>query len=146
MIAALPDKWIRKAIYDRIHNIDVDYDGNVQTIPCFDERVSKGHPKYYILLTTQTADQTHNKCGDGWESSILIDIVTKFTGAGNQGSRLLADNIAQEVLTELDDLNLDPLSGLKINNIHITFPSDITSLTKTENVFRKLIRYELGIN
>lgn len=141
-MAVLPDKWVRKAIYDRIHNIDV----NENTIPCFDTRVSKGDPNYYILMTTQTSTENNTKCGKGWESSILLDVVTKYPVSGNIGSRLLADDIANEVLTELEDLNLDPLSGLKLNKIEVSFPNDISSVTTTELVFRKLIRYELTIN
>ena len=141
-MANLPDKWIRKAISDRINNIEVD----TLTIPCFDTRVSRGNPDHYILMTTQTNTQTNSKCGKGWESSILLDVVTRYQNSGNMGSRLLSDNIANEILTKLENLTLDTLSGLKINNISIDFPNDLSSVTKTELIYRKLIRYELTID
>lgn len=141
-MTALPDKWIRKAIYERIHNIDMD--GNI--VPCFDTRVSKGNPDHYILMTTQTNNPKGNKCKNGWYSSILLDVVTRFSLAGNAGSRLLADNIADEILIELEDLSLDAESNMSINTMEVSFPNDLSSATDAENIFRKLIRYEFTIN
>lgn len=139
----LPDKWIRKAIYDRIHNIEVD----TLTIPCFDYQTTRKQPQHYILLTTQTAQyEDKTKCGHAWRSSILIDIVTRYGATGNTGSRLLADNIADEILTELNDINLDPLSNLSISSKTINFENDLAMETGTENIFRKLMRYEFIIN
>lgn len=142
----LPDKWVRKAIKDRIHNIDVDLVGTLNTIPCFDSFQSTGKKRYYTLLSTQTNELSKDKCGNGWESSILIDVVTKFSNASNPGSRVMADDIANEILQELEDLNLDPTSNLTISAIDIIFEPDIISFGTTQNVFRKLIRYELTIN
>lgn len=139
-MAVLPDKWVRKAIYDAINNMVVD----TKTIPCFDMRATAYSGDEYVILSTQTNDQTDTKCGSGWLSTILLDVFTRYRK--NSGNRLLADNIADAIITNLDGLQLDAGSGLVINNIRITFPSDITDEVQGEIIHRKLIRYELEIN
>lgn len=139
-MAALPDKWVRKAIYEAINNMVVD----TKVIPCFDMRATGYSGTEYVILSTQTNTQTDTKCGSGWESSILLDVFTKYRK--NSGNRLLADNISDAILTNLNGLQLDVASGMVINNITINFPSDITSEVDGEIIHRKLIRYELEIN
>ena len=144
MIKKLPDQYIRKAIYNAINNIVVD--GN--TIKCYDYRVTGNSiPNYYTLMTTQTNQVVKaNKCEYAWQSSVLIDIFTKYNGTGNTGSRLLADNILEEVKNQTNNLSLDVASNLTIVWQTQSFPNDIVSLTKTENVFRKFLRIEFYIN
>lgn len=139
----LPDKYIRKAIFDLCNGIVVS--GN--TINVYDSRVTGSvTPNHYILLTTQTNVLSEGtSCGYRWESSILIDIVTRFYGSGNTGSRLLADDIAQEVLRLLDT-NITLAGGLNVLMRRIDMPNDISSVTENENIFRKLIRLELLMN
>ena len=144
MIKPLPDKWVRKAVYDAINDMVVD----TIVIPCYDTRVvANGGTNHYVLMSTQTnsVDKT-TKCENSYESSILLDIVTSYDGAGNVGSRLLADNIADKVRELTDNLTLDVASGLTILKQTQDFPNDIATITDTENVFRKLIRLELFIN
>ena len=142
MILTLPDKWIRKAISDRINNITVN--GNV--IPCFDSVVSSNIiPDYYVLMSTQTNQVNElTKCGDVWESSILLDIFTRYPSTGNTGSRVLADDISDSVRNLVNNLVLE--GGFQVQNQILDFPPDISSETQNENVFRKFIRIELTIN
>ena len=144
MIKTIPDKWVRKAIYDAVNNIVVD----TFTIPCYDTRVSgKVIPDHFILMTTQTnLVAKTNKCENYYESSILIDIVTSYTSQGNPGSRTLADNILDAVRAATDVIVLDVASGLVVLRQTQDFPNDITTITKNENIFRKLMRLELTIN
>lgn len=136
----LPDKWVRKAFFDRIHNLDV----GDKTIKCFDTQATAFHGDNYIILGTQTNVETFDKCGNGWRSTILIEVFTRHKK--NTGSRVLADDIIQEILTECEDLNLEPASGLRMNTIKRSTPNDITSETRSEIIHRKFLRYELGIN
>lgn len=138
MNAILPDKYVRKAIYTAINNIVV----NTKTIPCFDVSATNYTGDNYVIMSTQTNNQDFNKCGNGWDHSTLLDIVTRFRR--NTGSRLLADDICQAVLTALEGLTLD--GGLQIYETEITFPSDLTSETENEVVHRKFIRYRFTIN
>ena len=144
MVKSLPDKWIRKAIYDAINNMVVDG----INIPCYDTRVvANGGKNHYILMTTQTSDVSKlTKCENSYESSILLDIITSYDGAGNVGSRLLADNILDKARELTDTLVLDVSSGLNILRQTQSFPNDLATITDTENVFRKFMRIELFIN
>ena len=144
MIKPLPDKYIRKAVFDAVNNLVVD----TLTIPAFDSRVSGNViPDHFILMTTQTSQVNHmTKCGDVWESSILIDVVTTYDGSGNTGSRLLSENILDAVRSATNNLVLDVSSGLVIQKQTQDFPNDIVTITENENIFRKLMRLELTIN
>lgn len=146
MYKNLPDKWVRKAVYDAVDGISVD--SNI--INCYDTKVTQGGngdaPRYYVLMTTQTAEVAkENKCEWFWDSSILLDIVTLYDSFGNQGSRLLLDNIADAVREQIMDLELDVASGLKIVWFNLSFPADLVSDTTEEIAYRKFIRIELRI-
>lgn len=144
MNKSLPDKWVRKAVFDAINDIVVD----TLTIPCFDSEVPEGlEVDHYVLMTTQTntVDKS-NKCEYWYESSILLDVVTSYSGVGNPGSRLLADNIADAVRSATDVLTLDVASGLVVLRQTQSFPNDVVTKTSVENIFRKFIRIELTIN
>ena len=144
MIKRLPDKYVREAVYNRLSNLVVDG----IDIPTYDSRVSGNViPQHYILLSTQTNQVNKmTKCEDTWESSILIDIVTTYDGIGNTGSRILADNILNNVRSYTNNLTLLPSSGLVVQKQTQDFPNDIVTITDNENVFRKLMRLELTIN
>ena len=143
MVKTLPDKWIRKAVFDAINNIVVD----TKTIKCYDTRATGSDDDNYILLSTQSNEvNKSNKCEYQWESSILIDIITKYKLSGNTGSRLLADNILNEVRNLTNSLTLDVASNLDIIWQKQSFPSDIVSETPNEIVYRKLMRIEFLIN
>jgi hypothetical protein len=140
----LPDKWIRKAVSEAANNLNVD--GNI--IPIFDTRVTSEAnselPQHYILMTTQTNDVNRDsKCEYNWESSILLDIVTSYPIPGNPGSRVMADDILDALRNSLLGLSLDPLSNLEIISEQMVFPSDISSTTRAEIIFRKFLRLNL---
>ena len=140
---ALPDKYVRKALYALINGITV----NTQTINIYDSKITGSViPKYYVLMSTQTNQVDESvKCGNRWQSSILLDIVTRYPSTGNTGSRLLADDIAEAIRNLLEaDLALD--GGLNIIDQKLDFPNDLSSTTENENIFRKFIRIELTIN
>lgn len=138
-----PDKYIRKALYDLVNGVVV----NGQEITIHDYKVTGSNlPNHYILMTTQTnAVSEAVKCGDRWQSSILLDVVTRYIGSGNTGSRLMADDITEAVRALLVD-KLVLGNGLNIINQKLDFPNDISSQTDNENIFRKFIRIELTIN
>ena len=137
----LPDKYIRKAIFDVLDGIIV----NGNTINCYDMRVTGVDiPDHYILMTTQTATvDKNNKCEYFWDSTILLDVFTSYQRQGNPGSRVLVDDIMEEVRDLTNDLVLD--GGLTVINQTQSFPNDITSVTSNEVVHRKFLRLELKI-
>jgi hypothetical protein len=142
MIKPLPDKWIRKAIFDVVNNIVVDG----EKIRCLDRRVTGSNLDNYILLTVQSNEVDKSiKCGDRWESSILIEIYTRYLLTGNTGSRLFADNITDEVRALTDTLVLDPASGLTIVTQNQSFPDDLVDTDDSYMFYRKFIRKEFLI-
>ena len=144
MMKTLPNKWVRKAVFDAINNIEVDG----KEIPCFDMRTPTSNKKtFYTLLTSQTnQEDKNNKCESLWESSILIDIVTIYNGVGNTGSRLAVDNITDAVRSSVQDLTLDSQSGLQIMFQTVGGINNLDTVTKSQNVYRILYRIELTIN
>ena len=139
----LPDKWVRKAVFDLINNITV----NSVSIPCFDAFQAVNKEKVYVILSTQTADTRYdNKTEKQWESSLLIDIIQKIPRAGSVGSRVLVDDIADNIRNLTHNLTLDNNSGLTIIKQTLDFPGIDPLITVNESAFRKLIRYEFLIN
>jgi len=143
MNKVLPDKWVRKSIYDAMNDMVI----SSTEIPFYDSRVTGSViPPYYVLMTTQTNEvDKNNKCEWFWDSSILLDIVTVYGSQGNTGSRLMADDIADEVRSRINSIALDVGSGLEIITKTQSFPNDISTVTRNENIFRKLIRLEMTI-
>lgn len=143
MNKSLPDKWIRKAVFDLLDEIIVD----TETIYVYDTRMTGAEqPDHYIIMSSQLNDvNKFNKCEYIWESEILLDIRTTYARPGNVGSRLLADNILDEVRNQVKDIQLDAGSGLKIINRILSFPSDINEIDDTEIVYRKFLRLTLQI-
>lgn len=139
----LPNKWVRKAVYDAINNIEVDgYD-----IPCFDTYVSGANqPDYYTILSTQTSSvDKNNKCEWFWDSSITIEAVAYYPRPGNPGSKLLANNIIDEIRFQTNDLVLDTASDLEIFVQTQDFPNGLTISTDHENIFREFITINFRI-
>ena len=141
MTKNLPDKYIRKGISDLLNNLNVDG----QIIKCYDTRVTGPHiPDHYIIMSTQTAEvDKDNKCEWFWDSSILLDITTNYQRQGNTGSRLLVDNITDEVRNQMNSLSLD--GGFTIVTQTQSYPNDITTITENEIVYRKFLRLQLLI-
>lgn len=139
MIAALPDKHIRKEVYDRIHNSVI----NTVTFPCYTERVTSGNPDAYFLVSTQLNQPEFNKCGDGWENSTEIQVVVRLKR--NSGSKVLLDDATQEVLSELQDFSLPSSTGLKVNQVTLSVDNEIVDERGSEIVYQKIIRLETHI-
>lgn len=142
MVKTLPDKYIRKAVFDAVNNITVDG----ETIFCYDMRLTGKGKDNYILLSTQINDvDKRTKCGNDWRSSILIEVYVRYKLTGNTGSRLLADNIMEEVKDLTDSLTLDVASDLDIVTQAQSFPSDLVSTTNNQIIVRKFMRIEFLI-
>ena len=137
----LPDKWIRKAIFEAINNVTVDD----KIIPCYDTMVVGQSNDYYVILSTQSNEVDRSlKCGYRWNSNIIIDITGVYDG--NKSGRVKVDNILDKVRDLTKDLTLDVASGLEIIDVRQSFPSDIVSTRENKIIYRKLIRLELLIN
>lgn len=141
MVTTNPDKHIRKAVFDLVNNIVVD----TKTIKCFDSRVSgNANITEYILLTTQDKQvEKSNKCEYRWNTSLLIEIYTKTSSAGNSGSRVLLNNIEQAVYDLISPTIA--ISGFETIIQNIDFETQLETITSNEIIFRSFLRLNLTL-
>jgi len=136
-----PDKYIRKAVFDLTNNIVV----NTKTIKCFDSRVTgNANLNEYILLTAQTKEVLkYNKCEYYWETSMLIEIYTKTSSAGNSGSRVFLNDIESAVMTLLNPKIT--VAGFTNVTQNITYENQLETVSETENIFRSFLRLNITL-
>lgn len=141
MITVNPDKHIRKAIHTLLNGIVV----SGVTINCFDTRVTtKPSPSNYILFSGQTKDiDKATKCGYRWETSILIEIFTKVSSAGNSGSRVLLNDIEEKCYQLL--LPTMTITNFNVLNQKFDFEAQFETITETELINRSFIRLNLTL-
>ncbi len=142
MVTTNPDKFIRKAVFDLVNNIIVD----TKQIKCFDTRITGNAAlNEYVLMTAQTKEVLKlSKCEYEWETSLLIEIYTKTSSAGNSGSRVLLNNIEQAIYTLL--LPKITVSGFSNVTQNTTFETQLETITDTENIFRSFLRLNLTLS
>ena len=140
MNTANPDKYIRKEIYDRIHNAEV----NGVLFKCFDSRVTSTNVKNYFLISTQLNQPNRTKCNRGWLNSTEIQVIV--ISPKNTGSRVLMDDAVNEVLTELDNFALPTATGMSVSLSEISLDNEFVNVTGAEIVYTKVIRLEITIN
>lgn len=139
----LPDKWVRKAIYDAVNGIVVD----TNTVNVYDRRAGLDNPKLGVILQEQQNEVVKDtKCDYRWRHTILIEVFDRISNVGNAGSRLLADNILEAVKDNILGLTLDGGSGLVIIGETLTFPGDLSINDGTEILYRKFLRVLYLIN
>lgn len=137
-----PDKWIRKEISERINNTIV----STKTIPCVDVNYTgSSQPLNYVAMSTQTKNYTEmNKCGGVWDCSILLDVITRFIGTGNTGSRVMLNDIEERIISLMQDFNIE--GGFELlQDIELEDSSGIDGHTGTETYFRQLIRFRIKL-
>lgn len=140
MNTIVPDKFIRKEIYDRIHNMDI----NGTMFKCFDTRTTASNQNFYTILSTQLNQPLPNKCGNGWENSTEIQVITRYSK--NVGSRVMLDDAVNEVIEELSEFSLPSTTGLKVNEQQLSIDNEIVNTERGEVVYTKVIRLQTTIN
>ncbi len=133
----LPDKYVRKAIYDGLNGIKI----SSTTVNVYDFRVPvKKAPKVYILMGEQTSNPDRgNKCSIPYLSVIRLEVVTQYPSSGNTGSRLLGDEVMQKVINWFNSLvEVEPSSGFALTKKNIDFGSDIQNTLPNYSVCRKV--------
>lgn len=141
MVNVNPDKWVRKAVFDATNNMVV----SAQTIKTFDSRITGNENlSAYILMTAQDKDVLKNtKCEYEWETSLLIEIYTRYSSAGNTGSRVFLNEIEQAVIDALNPkLTIQFFTNVTQN---LTYETQLETISDTENIFRSFIRLNLTL-
>lgn len=135
-----PDKFIRKEIYDRLHNQEV----NGVNFKCYDSRLTSSNDNQYFLIGTQLNLPNNTKCNRGWLNNTEIQVVVRTKK--NTGSRVLLDDAVDLVLIELDSFSLPSSSGMKVSLSELTIDNELTEETTSEIFYTKIIRIETTIN
>lgn len=131
-----PDKYIRQYFYNTLNGMSV----NGKTISIHDYRIPDNKDAY-ILMTTQSKQENKEvKCGLRYDCQITLDVVTIYNNIA--GSRLLADDIMEEVMNRTQSILIQ---NFQILTVEKEFPSDISTITSTQSIFRKLIIFNLKI-
>lgn len=131
-----PDKWIRKYFATALNGLVV----NGVPIPVSDYRLPS-NSNAYILMTTE--DKSHDqevKCYKTWNFSQTLDIVTVYEG--NNGSRVLCDDIHESVLNACENITVENFTVLQKD---YDFAPDLSTSTPTQTIFRKIIIFNLKL-
>lgn len=141
MVNVNPDKWIRKAVFDATNNIVV----SGKIIKTFDSRLTgNANLTEYILMTAQDKDVLKNtKCEYEWQCYLLIEIYTRYSSAGNSGSRVLLNDIEQAVMTLLTPKIT--VTGFTNVTQNITYETSLETVTETDNIYRSFLRLNLTL-
>ena len=140
ILIPIPDKWVRKAVYDAITAVD-------PTIPIFDSRTTAQRPSQYVLLSTQNSIvEPITKCGERWNHSLQIDCYDRIPAPSNPGSRVGGDDLLEIVRGALENLSLDPASNLNLLRWQISLPFDSVSYDENFVNVQKVLRLECIIN
>ena len=139
----LPDKWVRKAISDNLATLT--YKG--EPVPVYDSRTDKDLPLRFVVMSTQNnITEATSKCAWRYTHFIDIECYSRIPAPSNPGSRLAADEIADLVLSNLQGMQLDAVSGLSICRSSFIIPADFVSPDRNFITYRKIIRLSLIIN
>ncbi|MDV3749079.1 hypothetical protein CMU21_14700 [Elizabethkingia anophelis] len=131
------DKWIRKYFVDTLNNMVV----NGKTITIHDMRVPENKDAYILMTTQQKSEGDPTKCDTPWDCYITLDVVTIYNNIA--GSRLLADDIMEEVMKRTQNVLVN---GFTVKKQSLDFPPDISTITSTQAIFRKLVTFNLIIS
>ncbi|MCT3835880.1 hypothetical protein HZQ49_18675 [Elizabethkingia anophelis] len=113
---------------------------NGKTISIHDYRIPD-NKDVYILMTTQSKQENNEvKCGLRYDCQITLDVVTIYNNIA--GSRLLADDIMEEIMKRTQSILIQNFQTLTVEK---DFPADISTITSTQSIFRKLIIFNLKI-
>ncbi|MDE5516391.1 hypothetical protein KRE49_11640 [Elizabethkingia meningoseptica] len=131
------DKWIRKYFVDTLNNMVV----SGKTITIHDMRVPDNKDAYILMTTQQKSEGDPTKCDTPWDCYITLDVVTIYNNIA--GSRLLADDIMEEVMKRTQNVLVN---GFTVKKQSLDFPPDISTITSTQAIFRKLVTFNLIIS
>lgn len=130
-----PDKWIRKYFSESLDNLTID--GNLFKVY---DTINHEGGNTYILLSTQSKEESYEvKCSMRWNCEITLDIVTIYNGTG---SRLLADNTAEQVVNICEPIIIENFETIDFSR---EYPADLSVNTGEQSIFRKLIKYNIKL-
>lgn len=138
-----PSRYIRKAFYDSLKN-NVIFKG--KAVPVYDVFSDEYEGANQIILSNQSTSDVSDKCNFVWDCSLVIDVVTRTTGAGNRST---ADFISEQVTNVLQPqrrfINLLIDGQFTISNLELSSMRYLTERTQSNFLVRKLLTYDFRI-
>ncbi len=131
-----PSKYIRKYFVSALSNMVV----NGKAVKVYDSHTPNNDDVLIILSTQTGSNDWQTKCKVDKNRTIEIQIITRF--AGNSGSRVLADDICEEIQNRTQNIQIE---NFTVNDWSISFPNEFYTTNSTETIFRKIINYNLNI-
>lgn len=131
-----PDKWIRKYFYQTLSNMVV----NGISVKIYDTTTPNNDNVLIVLSTQSGVDQHNNKCSVDKMRDINIDVITRYKG--NVGSRVLLDDIIEEILQRTEKITVE---NFIVQYYNMSYPLDLNLSTSTETIYRKIIKYSLKL-
>lgn len=131
-----PKKWIRKYFSTALANMVV----NGKTVKVYDSH-TPNNDDVLIILSTQTGSNDREvKCSIDKNRTIEIQVITRYKGA--TGSRLLMDDITEEIQNRITDIQVE---NFTVNDWSVNFPQEFITTSSTETIFRQIINYNINL-
>lgn len=103
MLGSNPDKWIRKYFADFGFSV-----------PIYDANSVKETELVYMVLSNQTKLKTEpNKCYKVWDCGVIIEVIQRSQGTHNKGSRVVVNDLEDEVITAFNNLEIQGYELIK---------------------------------
>lgn len=131
-----PNKYIRKYFYETLNGIVV----NGQSVKVYDSH-TPNNDNFLIILSTQTGSEDwQSKCSVDKNRSINLDVIVRKSG--NVGSRAMLDDIVEQILSRTKEIQIE---NFNVQYWNVTMPTDLTTSTSTETIYRQIINYNFNI-
>jgi hypothetical protein len=131
-----PNKWIRQYFSQALSNMVV----NGKIVKVYDTHTPNNDDVLIILSTQTGSNDREDKCSISKNRTIEIQVITRYKGI--TGSRLLLDDICEEIQTRVKNITIP---NFTLWNWDVSFPQDFATSTETETIFRKIINYNLKL-
>ena|SRR5690625_3543134 len=108
---------------------------NGNMVPVLDSFAPDEMPAPYVVLSTQTVVEDSSKTCRGYNTTILLDIVTKFQHPSGRGQ-------SEEIAQQIEDI-ISPDRSYDIIGYETAkdMDTDIVAKSGTQYVYRKLLTY-----
>lgn len=137
MSSVIFDNEINLEVYNRLNGLTVDG----VTCPLYVSKVTSEDVKNYYLINTQLNLKESTKCGDGWDNSTEIQVVS--IEPLNVGSKKMLNNMTNAALVALSNFDF---AAASVNEFDINVENELVENTNQSVVYRKILRLRIKIN
>jgi len=131
--------YIRKGYFQKLNGAVF---SNGQPVKVYDGMVPNNAVYPYIILSTQTASDTSVKRCQGQEATMLVDVVTGYTG---EVERETIDDIANQIFQLINPVDssgfIDAGTDLQVISTRLISDTTMEAQNDVYKVLRRLIRF-----